>query len=52
MVTTGAGALNKSRYVVTHSIVPTDLEKFERLANMSLYENNTATGESPNHRSS
>jgi hypothetical protein len=50
--TIGASALNKSRYVITHSIVPTDPEKFERQANMSLYENITATPERPNYRSS
>jgi hypothetical protein len=35
--TIGAKALNLSRLAVTHSIVPTDIEKFYRLENTSPY---------------
>jgi len=35
--TIGIGALDSSRYEVSHSIVPTDIRKFERLANTSCY---------------
>ncbi|MDR3700421.1 MAG: hypothetical protein P4L56_12335 [Candidatus Sulfopaludibacter sp.] len=34
--TIGATSLDKSRLAVTHSIVQTDIEKFERLANAGL----------------
>jgi len=33
--TIGAGALNKSQHEVTHSIIPTDIKKFDRLENTS-----------------
>ena len=38
--TTGATALDKSRLEVTHSIIPTDIRKFEKLANTSYRDTN------------
>jgi hypothetical protein len=35
LVTTGAGALDKTLHEVCHSIVPTDIMRYERLANTS-----------------
>jgi len=41
---TGASALDKSRHEVTHSIVPTDIKKFERIANTSCYDDDLGVG--------
>jgi len=44
--TIGASALDKSQHELTHSIVPTDIRKFERLANTSCYDANPGSDES------
>jgi len=42
---TGASALDKSRHEVTHAIVPTDIKRFERLSNTSLYDRHAGCDE-------
>jgi len=44
--TIDASALDKSQHELTHSIVPTDIRKFERLANTSCYNANPGSDES------
>jgi hypothetical protein len=43
LATTRADTLDKSRLEVTHSIVPTDIKKFDRLANTSCYSTDAGT---------
>ena len=43
--TIGASTLDKSRHEVTDAIVPTDIKRFDRLANTSCYDNKLADDE-------